>query len=280
MLSEPAAADPVAPPPSGGHRLQLKAEQQTLAIPLYAKALDFRSRHPILNDRRASEIVDQLEFDFEAVRPRVGPLLVIRARQFDEWIREFLGRESNAVVLNLGCGLDSRVERIAPPGAVDWFDVDFPEVIELRLKFFSERKGYRMIGASITHPEWLEQIPRHRPVIAVADGVLVYIAPEEVKALLNRMTDNFHHGQLVFDVLDSRALRRANERIHSRTGATLRWGVDDLHEIVALDPRLRLTAAYPLLGPKFVPRRYRFLNAIGILFPRVRTAMRLVRYDF
>ncbi len=267
-------------PSSGRQRLQLQGEQQTLAIPLYAKALDFRSKHPILNDRRASEIVDQLDFDFGAISPRLGHLLVIRARQLDEWIREFLGRESDAVVLNLGCGLDSRIARIAPPSTVAWFDIDFPEVIELRRAFFAEGKGYRMIGASITQPEWLEEIPRHRSVIAVADGVLVYIAPDEVKALLNRVTDNLHHGQLVFDVMNTRIIRRANERIHARTGATLRWGVDDLREIVALDPKLRLTGEFSLLGPGFVPLRYKFLNAISILLPGLRNAIRMVRFDF
>jgi O-methyltransferase involved in polyketide biosynthesis len=264
----------------GRQRLQLRAEQQTLVIPLYAKALDFRTEHPVLNDRRSSEIVDQIQFDFESVKSRGGGLLVLRARQLDDWIREFLGKEANAVVLNLGCGLDTRISRIDPPSSVSWFDVDFPEVIALRRVFFSDREGYRMIGSSITQPEWLEQIPRHRPVIAVADGVLEYVAPSDVKVLLNRLTDNFHHGQLVFDALNSYALRSASERIQERTGATLRWAVDDPRDVVALDPKLRNTAALPLLASKFLPRRYRLVYAISFLFPRIRKSMRVLRFEF
>lgn len=265
---------------SGRHRLQLRAEQRTLVIPLYAKAVDFRTEHPILNDRQSSEIVDQIDFDFESVKSRGGGLLVLRARQLDDWIREFLGKQPNAVVLNLGCGLDTRISRINPPNSVSWFDIDFPEVIEVRRVFFSDRDGYRMVGSSITQPEWLEQVPRHRPVIAVADGVLEYLAPNDVKVLLNRLTDNFHHGQVVFDVLNSYALRAATERIHAHTEATLRWAVDDPLEVVALDPKLRNTAVIPLLASRFLPRRYKLVYAISFLFPRIRKSMRVLRFEF
>jgi O-methyltransferase involved in polyketide biosynthesis len=266
--------------PSGRHRLQLRAEQQTLAIPLYAKALDFRSEHPILKDERASQLVDQIDFDFGAILSPAGRLLVVRARQIDEWVREFLVRQPEAIVLNLGCGLDTRISRINPPSSVSWFDVDFPEVIEVRRLFFSEREGYRMLGSSLTEPEWLAQIPRHRPVMAVADGVLGYVAPGDVKTLLNRLTDNFHHGEIVFDVLNSYAVRTGNSRISARTGATLKWAVDDLREVDTLDPKLRRTAAVPLLGSKFVPRRYRLLYGLSFLFPRLRRSMRVLRFEF
>jgi O-methyltransferase involved in polyketide biosynthesis len=260
--------------------MRLRGEQLTLAIPLYAKALDFRSEHPVLNDRRASELVDQIDFDFESIRSRGGEILVLRARQFDEWVREFLAKNSTAVVLNLGCGLDTRVARIDPPRGVSWIDIDLPDVIQLRREFFTEREGYRMLATSITEPEWLEEIPRHRPMIAVADGVLEYLNLSDVKTLFNRLTDNFHQGQLVFDVVNSDMLRSANARVQERTGATLRWGVDDLREINAIDPRLRQMDAFPLLATKFLPWRYKFLYGISFLFPRLRKAMRLVRFEF
>jgi O-methyltransferase involved in polyketide biosynthesis len=279
-MPAPVSTAPPASSAGGRHRLQLRAEQQTLVIPLYAKALDFRAERSVLNDRRSSEIVDLIDFNFESVKSRGGGLLVLRARQLDDWIREFLGKQPNAVVLNLGCGLDTRITRLNPLTSVSWFDIDFPEVIDVRRNFYSDRDGYRMVGCSITQPEWLEQIPRHRPVIVVADGVLEYVAPSDVEVLLNRVTDNFHHGQIVFDVLNSYALRAATERIHEHTGATLRWAVDDPREIVALDPKLRNTAALPLLASKFLPRRYKLVYAISFLFPRIRKSMRVLRFEF
>jgi O-methyltransferase involved in polyketide biosynthesis len=269
------------PGPTGARApLHLQGVQQTLAIPLYAKAQDYRSKHPILNDRGASQLADRIDLDPEASRSRAGRLLVLRARQLDEWVREFIGRRPDGLVLNLGCGLDTRISRIDPPSSVGWFDVDFPEVIELRSAYFDPRDGYRMLGSSITQPEWLAQIPRHRPVMVVADGVLAYLSEDEVRTLLNRLTDNFHEGQVVFDVLNLHAIRTSNARTGRRIGAPLRWGVDDLREINALDPKLRRTAALPLLGTQFTPLAYRMLNAILAPFPRMRNMMRVVRYEF
>jgi O-methyltransferase involved in polyketide biosynthesis len=266
--------------PGDRQRLLLQGEQRTLAIPLYAKAMDFRSKRSILKDELASQLVDRIDFDFASIQSRAGGLLVLRARQLDEWIREFLAEQPEPVVLNLGCGLDTRIARIDPPASVSWFDIDFPEVIQLRRSFFAEAEGYRMLGSSITQPDWLTQIPRHRPVIIVADGVLGYLAPRDVKILLNRLTDNFHHGRIVFEVLNSYAVRSANERIGARTGATVKWGVDDLREVDALDPKLRRTDAIPLLGSKFVPSRYRLLYGFLFLFPRLRNSMRVLRFEF
>jgi O-methyltransferase involved in polyketide biosynthesis len=274
---EPPWQKPVA---NGRVRLRLHGEQQTLAIPLYAKALDYRSKHPILNDRMASELVNRLDFEFESIRSPAGALLVVRARQLDEWLREFLGRNPDSVVLNLGCGLDTRIARINPPSSVSWFDVDFPEVIQLRRVFFSDRDGYRMLGSSILQPEWLTQIPRHRPVVALADGVLEYLSEADVKTLLNRLTENFHHGSIMFDVLNSYAIRSATSRRAGSAVAGLKWPVDDLRNVDALDPKLRRTTVVPLLGSKFVPRRYRLLYALTYLTPNLRKSMRLIRYEF
>jgi O-methyltransferase involved in polyketide biosynthesis len=254
--------------------------QETLAIPLYAKALDYRSRHPILNDKKASELVDQIDFDFEKLKSPASGLLAIRARQLDEWVREFLGRNPSSVVLNLGCGLDTRVSRIGPPPPALWFDLDFPEVIELRRNFYSDGVGYRMLSSSVTDSEWLEKVPSNRPGIAIADGVFGYLTQIDVKTLLNRLTERFPHGEILFDVLSSRAVESGNSRLKGRSTATLKWGVDDLLEVDSLDPRLRRIDAVPLLGSKYAPSGFRLLAAFSYLFPNLRKSMRLLRYEF
>lgn len=65
----------------------------------------------------------------------------------------------DAVVLDLGAGLNDRMFRIAPPPTVDWYDVDFPEVIALRRSVLREHAQAHTIGASLTDPHWLDQIP-------------------------------------------------------------------------------------------------------------------------
>jgi O-methyltransferase involved in polyketide biosynthesis len=268
------------PQVGGRRRLELTGEKETLVIPLYAKALDFRSPHSILHDRWANELVRRFDYDFEKLRSAGGRLLVARARQFDVWAEEFLAREPRACVLNLGCGLDSRVSRVSPSADTLWFDVDFPEVIEIRREFFSERPGYRMLGSSINDAGWLQEVPGDRRVLVVADGVLEYLSQDEVRTLLLRLTERFSHGQIVFDTMSSSALARGNTTLRGKTSARLRWAVDDLRELDALNPRLRRTDALPLLGSRFLPWRLRLVYGLAHLSPRMWTVMRAVRYEF
>ena len=103
--------------------------QKTLLITLYAKALDSRSTHSILHDEKAYEIVKAIDYDFETTAGFGNHhLIVVRARQIDEWIKEFLKSHPDLTVVNLGCGLDTRAARIRPLfPRVSWFDVDFPK---------------------------------------------------------------------------------------------------------------------------------------------------------
>ena len=101
----------------------------------------------------------------------------MRAKAFDDWTSPFIDRHPDAIVLHLGCGLDSRVFRVDPPAAVSWFDVDLPEVIELRRRLYPARDdGYRLIGASVTDLGWLREMPRDRPAMVVAEGLMPYLA--------------------------------------------------------------------------------------------------------
>lgn len=264
-------------------RLELRGVPETLVIPLYAKALDFRSRRSILHDEMADEIVRSLEYDFQgwgtpgAARTR---FLAARAREIDEWVRAFLTRHPNATVLNLGCGLDTRVSRLAPQSAVSWFDIDFPEVIEVRRKFFTEKNGYRMLSASLTEEGWLAEVPANREAIAVADGVLGYLFPEQVTSLFHRIVTHFPAGEAVFDVISSRAARGGRQGPQGQATALLHWFVDDLAQIDTIDPRLRRLEVRAILSSRYLPLGVRFAYGIVGLIPSLRRAIRLVRCEF
>lgn len=97
-----------------GHRITLTGEKQTLLITLYAKALDSRLDDSILHDRFAEAAVRQIDFDFSRVALGKGNerALAMRSHYFDQACREFLDHHPEGQVLNLGCGLDSRIYRV------------------------------------------------------------------------------------------------------------------------------------------------------------------------
>ncbi len=270
-------------------KIKLKDEKETLFIPLSGKALDYRSKNSILNDSKANDIVEKVGIDFtsnKGIGARIGArTLAVRAKQYDEWTKDFITKNKNAVVVHLGCGLDARITRVQPSSSIAWFDVDYPDVISLRKEFYSETNEYKMIASSITSQNWLETIPADRPAFIIAEGVLEYLSEEEVKTLLNRLTNYFSHGQIAFDVMNTFAVGLGNKNLKNTTGAVniLKWTVNDINEIDKLNPKLKRIEVVSRIKSVFVkklPFGIRLILGLLSLSSNQKNAMRLLRYDF
>ena len=166
-------------------------------------------------------------------------IIATRAATFDQLTTRYLADHPDAAVLQVGCGMDSRVFRVDPPASVQWFDVDYPDVIDLRRQLFPERKAYHLIGAPLEDLRWLDEVPRDRPGLLIAEGVLQYLSEAEVKALLNAVVAHFPGGQMIFDIFNPMIVKRAGSNVGG-TGATYKWGLDDPQEIKQLEPKLEL----------------------------------------
>ena len=123
---------------------------ETLLIPLWMRAAETNRMHPIMEDHKAVEMVSRIEYDFTVFeKSRLSQTGVsIRTRILDDAVKYFIMHNCNPVVINLGAGLDTRCERL-PLVKGTWYDLDLPEVIDLRRRFFSETGQYRMIPKSL-----------------------------------------------------------------------------------------------------------------------------------
>ncbi len=207
---------------------------------LYLRAYESRSPAPILGDTAAAEAVDRIDYDWARMRRAMRPgsnqyMVTMRAKQLDDWSEGFLRRHPDAVVLHLGCGMDTRAFRLDPPKTVQWFDVDQPDVIALRRKLYDDRDGYRMVGSSVTD-NWLDAVPTDRPMLMVAEGLVMYLTGPQVRALLQRLTDRFGGGELLFDTVSPMGPRLSK----LFTKGITKWGIRDARDIERWNPRLRL----------------------------------------
>jgi O-methyltransferase involved in polyketide biosynthesis len=268
-------------------KVTLTEEKETLLITLFAKAEESKDPDSILADRFAADVVEQIEYDFSKIRvnrdTRIG--LALRAKVLDDWARDFISKNPTATVLNIGCGLDSRVFRIDPPATVNWFDVDYPEVIELRTQFYPHRQsGHSNIGTSVTEPTWLEQVNVSGPVMVIAEGLLYYLSHAEVEHLFQRVLQHFATGEITFDVYSSLGVRIVNANAAIRaTGANLRWSIEHPREMEQKIKRLQLIDEYNAYDSEHSSRMsiwFRFmLSTIGRTQP-FRKLVRLLRYKF
>lgn len=239
-------------------KVHLTKEKETYLVTLYGKALDSRSKNPILGDKFADEVVRRIDFDFKKLKVPKGAeiTLPMRAKHLDQWTREFIAANPVSTVLHLGCGLDSRVFRIDPPATARWYDVDYPEVIELRRRLYPERHDYTMIGSSVTDLRWLDEIPADRPVLVVAEGLVQYLPEKEGVALFNRITKKFPGGEFIFDVYSRLTVRLMTLLSTVREAhVSLPWGINDPQELEKQVPRLKLVTDISFLFmPELVER--------------------------
>ena len=259
----------------------------TMLGTLYGRALDSRSPDPVLGDKAAEEAVSRIDYDFDrlGVNQQLALSVVFRAKPIDRWTSEFIAGNPECTVLHLGCGLDTRVYRLDPGPGVRWFDVDFPDVIELREKLYPARENDTTIGASVTDLDWLDQVPADRPTIMVAEGLTMYLDKPGGENLLRAIAERFPSGQLIFDCYSPLGikLQKLNPVVR-KAGATLKWGIGDTRE---LEP-LGLTLMSELDADGFfddsdrwrLPATTKVQLAIAIRIPAFRKMGRLLRYRF
>ena len=96
--------------------------------------MESRRSDSILSDREADKALRRIDYDFSRLRVHRSDhlSLAVRAKAYDGWARQFLTRHPDYTVLHLGCGLDTRVYRVNPPSTIRWYEIDLPDVIELR----------------------------------------------------------------------------------------------------------------------------------------------------
>lgn len=215
-------------------KIVLTEEKETLLIPLYGKAKESEKKHPILIDKKAVEIVNQIDYDFKSLKipEKTNTMMCLRAKLIDNFVKDFLKENDDSVALHLGCGLDSRYERINN-GIVDWYDVDFKDVIDIRRHFYKEAPNYHLIPSSVTQKEWLEKIPGDRMhYIVIAEGLLMYLKEDEIKTLLSDLKNRIGGYTLIFDAFSVYTAKKVkNQPSIKKTGAVIHWGIDDPEEI-------------------------------------------------
>jgi O-methyltransferase involved in polyketide biosynthesis len=266
--------------------VDLSGAPQTMLATFYAKALDADLEKPILGDRWARDIVDRLDYDWTktTITARTSPSVTTRTAHFDKWARQFLAVHSEEIVLHLGCGLDSRYYRLDPGPSVEWYDVDYPAVADLRRQLFPEREHCHIVAASVTDPAWHADIPADRPTLMIGEGLTMYLTEQDGVALLRRIVERAPSGELQFDAFSRFGIKTQwTNAVVKRAGATLYWGIDGPADILDAVPGVRLLAwESPFDSPSFakVSWPYRVMATVMSASSKLRYMAQYHRYAF
>lgn len=205
---------------------------KTLYIPLYGKAF-VSKKNLILQDQKAEEIWRATGFPLKGKSKSkwLAYYMAMRAAIYDEWTKQEIIKNPNAIVLHIGCGLDSRCERVDAPFK-KWYDIDFPEVIEERRKYYKESEKYRMVSADMRTLEWKKYIDASQDAIIVLEGVSMYFAPEELHNLLVNFSEYFNSVKILMDCYTERAAKASKYKNPiNDVGVTTVYGYDNPEEL-------------------------------------------------
>lgn len=195
----------------------LSSVSETLFIPLYCRAMETLSDNPIIHDQKAVEIVRRLDLELASsanrllsalikrkLPKRLPVIMALRTRKFDQYVQTFIDNNDMPVIVNLGCGLDTRFQKV-DNGKTQWFDLDFPEVINLRKRFFTESDRYHLIASSVLNFDWIAEVlhnKKGRTFLFLAEGLLMYLEEQNVRELFLKLQSNFPGCELACEVFN------------------------------------------------------------------------------
>lgn len=228
--------------------MKLNNESKTLFIPLYGKAL-MSKQDLFISDLKAEEIISKVNFNFKKLKQSkwLSMYMALRSRLIDDICSEYIKQNINTVVIHLGCGLDSRCLRLGI-NSINWYDIDFESVINLRKQFYFDSKQYKMIGKSITDFKWLDEVNvDNSKVLIIAEGLTMYLSKEELSQLLNEMSNKFINATIIFDAYSKKAVRLSKlKNPVNKMKAKIKFGMDNPNEFIILNKKLKFIKEYPI----------------------------------
>lgn len=247
---------------------------KTLFIPLMARSSEMKQSKPVIQDKKAAEIMAQIETgDIIISGGEIATHgILARTKVIDDEIKKILLSKPGITVINLGAGLDTRICRI-DNGQLKWFDLDVPDVIALRRKYFTENDRIRFIGKSVLDDTWIQDVGNvnGNDTVIIAEGLLMYFSENDVKRIFQKLSDSFPNAYMYFDVVH-------NFFVGKGISSTFHWGLDKAKSIENLNQNIQLVRSWST-GDMLKDRQSLFFRIMNIL-PSTRNRSQILCVQF
>ena len=240
--------------------LNINDISETAFLTLYCHALDAQSNIPILNDKSSVRITEALNIQLSNSKRKLHKILVkgkikkpmivhtaVRAKQYDKYVKDFVKKHVDAVIVNIGCGLDNRFERI-DNGSLLFYDLDLPDIINIKKQFFEETDRYKYLSQSVFDFSWIKKI-KSKNVMFLAEGVFMYCDGDNVKSLILKLQEEFPESELVCEMVNSFWLKgwirpimniKLQKELHLGKDAVFHFGIKNSRELEEWNQGIKL----------------------------------------
>jgi O-methyltransferase involved in polyketide biosynthesis len=243
-------------------KIDLSGIPQTLLLPLVGRAQFSKKSYSPIQDDKAIELVNPLDFDFEKLWKTIGHFTgtwwMARAWHFDQAAKAYLNLYPDATIVNLGAGLDTTFYRIDNK-KLTWFDIDLPEVILLRNQLLPPPDRVYYLAKSVLDYSWMGSVKQLSDrVFFIAGGLFMYFTEQQMKLLLPEMASRFPQAELIFDSIPTKSIKSSNQMLNevNMASAILQWGLDEGSTLETWSPQIKLICQMPYF--KKIKAYYRF----------------------
>jgi len=259
----------------------------TLYITLLMKANESKRPNPIINDPVACKLVKQIDYDFQKYAKASGSALgcAIRSNYFDEIAKNFIQKNENPIVINLGCGLDSRFQRIGKniTDKAIFYELDLEEVIDLRRKLIPESKNDICVVGSLLETDWMEYLKENHQnanFLFIIEGVIMYFEKNKIKNTFINLSNRFNNSQIACDVVSTWMVKNSDKHdTIKNASAKFVMGCDNDDEFEQWHPKLNMKNSKHYCDFKAWKRIGFMKYWIMKLIPKFKYSSRLLLYS-
>lgn len=265
----------------------LNAVSETALITLRARVIEAVKEKPVIEDSIGLECLNRLQ-SLLPIETRNRLLnrnlpstltrhIALRARKYDSYARTFIEENPNGMVVNLGCGFDTRYWRVSDK-AWKYVEIDLPEVIAVKKKVLADITTYPMIGCSVLEERWIERIlsMQKENILFLAEGLFMYLPKREVVRIFNKLSESFSESQIVFEVVNAKYTEgiwkkivesKMKRSLGTKAGSSYDFGVREAKDVESHGKNIKVVAEWSYfededIRPKFL-RLFRNLKFIS-----------------
>lgn len=241
----------------------LSGVTETMLQSFYARAQYSKEKRHKFYDAKAVELVEKIDYNFDraAKDSTMSNGVIARTIVFDELVKNFIDQYPDCTVVNIACGLDTRVYRM-DNGRITWYNLDLPEVIALRDQIFQESGRISTISRSAMDEAWADAVKVRGRMLFIIEGLTMYLRPEEVGQILRIIRDHFDNACVLMEcIAPIWVSRQGIEKSIQDTGAKFRWGANSFEELGPLAQGFRKVKDDNILrGMEAIASAYRLFS--------------------
>lgn len=227
-------------------KVNLRGVPETMLQTLFARAVYSKRKNAKFHDEKAEEIISRMDYDFSLAGKdsMMSGGVIARTILLDRMAGDFIKENPDCTVINIACGMDTRVYRLQGNPAVGksmsgvrWYNLDLPETIAVRSRFLEENGRISVIAKSAMDETWASEVEDVRgKVLVIVEGLVMYLTEQDVKQILSIISSRFDRVQVIMETMNPWVAGHMREKSIEATKARFTWGIKSGRELERLAP--------------------------------------------